>query len=205
MKGVPPFCLVSSQEGSQIDLRAPRFAPKNKPISTNLVKDQMKPTRPIPKKSKAPHPNPPLSNSPHPPRRISPTASPNIQPPTSYLYVKKNSAPKYPDHRPTHLTNPNPHLPDHPSPTTPNRPRNFSIQLDRMKTPAHEPWKEIRPDGPKLSHRTEHLSFAYNKNLWVHGGLDFNKGVMNDLFYLEMDQTESNYQWIAVVSDAKQT
>lgn len=84
--------------------------------------------------------------------------------------------------------------------STPVKPKRCFSLLDIMQ-PTY--WHEIKPFGYKISRRSKHISFVYDDRLYIHGGIDFNFGVYNDMHCLvkttETDESES-YKWDTVVN-----
>lgn len=53
-------------------------------------------------------------------------------------------------------------------------------------------WSELKIDGKNIPSRSNHVAAFFNNRLYIHGGYDADKGVMNDFSFIDVsDDCES--------------
>lgn len=55
-------------------------------------------------------------------------------------------------------------------------------------------WEECKFSEKNIQHRSYHSCVVYNSNLYLYGGYEINKGIMNDFFCLDLESKEC-YTW----------
>lgn len=55
-------------------------------------------------------------------------------------------------------------------------------------------WEEAKFSEKNIQQRSYHSSVIYNSSLYIYGGYEINKGIMNDFFSLDLESKEC-YSW----------
>lgn len=67
----------------------------------------------------------------------------------------------------------------------------FSIDMDVSKESKYlKRWEECKFSEKNIHQRSYHSAVIYNDNLFVYGGYEINKGIMNDFYGLDLENKE---------------
>lgn len=62
--------------------------------------------------------------------------------------------------------------------------RMASINNNLEQSTPVKGWFELKPDGEFVSRRAHHISFVYKKQLYIHGGVDYEGKIHSDIMRL---------------------
>lgn len=56
-------------------------------------------------------------------------------------------------------------------------------------------WAEIKIEGKNIGSRSNHVAVIFGNSLFIHGGYDVDKGILNDFYEMDLHEDCDEYLW----------